>query len=47
MSEMGKDVKLTPREKLKFATEKPSSKDFGKSRGAWKASKDAQKKRKP
>lgn len=38
-----KDVKLTAKEKIKFATEKPSSKDFGKSRGAWKASKDADK----
>jgi hypothetical protein len=39
----GGDAKLTFREKIKFANEKPSSKDFGKSRAGWKASKDAQK----
>jgi hypothetical protein len=34
-------AKLTIRERIKFATEKPSSKDFGKSRADWKVSKDA------
>ena len=43
---MAKDVKLTLRERLKFAAERPSSPDFGKSRKDWKAAKDAQKKRK-
>ena len=38
-----KDAKLSLRDKIRFATEKPSSKDFGKTRSAWKASKDAQK----
>ncbi len=37
------EPKLTIREKIKFASEKPSSRDFGKSRKDWKASKDAQK----
>jgi hypothetical protein len=37
-------AKLTVKEKIKFATEKPSSKDFGKSRAEWKASKEAAKK---
>jgi hypothetical protein len=32
------------RDSWKFRSEKPGSKDFGKSREAWKASKDAQKK---
>ena len=40
---MGKDAKLSLSEKIKFAAEKPGSKDFGKSKAAWKASKDAAK----
>ena len=44
MDKNGKnDAKLTLKERWRFANEKPSSKDFGKSRAEWKASKDAQK----
>ena len=32
------------KDNVKFATEKPSSKDFGKNKDDWKASKDAEKK---
>jgi hypothetical protein len=32
------------KDSVKFATEKPSSKDFGKNKQDWKASKDADKK---
>jgi hypothetical protein len=38
-----KDPKLTVKEKIRFLTEKPSSKDFGKTRAEWKASKDKDK----
>ena len=34
------DPKLTFRERWQFANVKPGSKDFGKSRADWKASKD-------
>jgi hypothetical protein len=37
-----KDAVERAKDKWKFASEKPSSKDFGKSRKDWKASKDAQ-----
>ena len=37
------DKAANVKENWKFASEKPSSKDFGKSREAWKASKDAEK----
>jgi hypothetical protein len=43
MAGKNSEPKLTLREKWKFATEKPGSKDFGKSRADWKASKDAAK----
>jgi len=39
-----KDAVERAKDKWKFASEKPSSKDFGKSRKDWQASKDAQKK---
>ena len=39
-----KDAIERKKDDVRFAAEKPSSKDFGKSRKDWQASKDAQKK---